>query len=73
MENNKFAYSPCKFAKKHSKKCIKCKIDGSQRRVDKRRGPNSCISTRCPYFKKKLSVRLRKILKEFLINIRCYI
>ena len=57
----KYAYSPCRYARRCDEKHIRCAFDKGLRRVDKVRSRNSCIPKRCNRFFPKFIVRLRAL------------
>lgn len=59
MKKAKYAYSPCRFARKYDAKHIKCRRDKSVRCVGKKRGVNACDRSRCAHFRLSLWAKIR--------------
>ena len=62
--SKKYAYSPCRYARRYDKTHIRCVYDKGLRRVDKKRGCNSCNPRRCNRFFPKLIVRIKALWNE---------
>lgn len=59
MKKSKYAYSPCKYARRYDKKHIRCNIDKSVRNVGKARGCNACNPLNCLRYRPSLWAKIR--------------